>query len=145
MHNCSKQWRGYICKGNLQGSRSNQKLNKSIKKKLEPIKIKGIKARINKLQNKKQEYEDHIKNRTIPKIVFGGRHTFMNLQKGKISKTTWKDLRSNQLYSIGGRDDGGNQNVPNVYVKICRNVEASRSGSGPRRRRSCHRGNRGKM
>ncbi|MFQ6063378.1 MAG: hypothetical protein ACE5J9_09440, partial [Methanosarcinales archaeon] len=58
-------------------NKSKKKLNNAIKKKLEPIKIKGIKKRINKLTKKKQEYKDHIKNKTIPKIVFGGRRTFL--------------------------------------------------------------------
>ncbi|MFQ6055471.1 MAG: hypothetical protein ACE5J3_05765, partial [Methanosarcinales archaeon] len=37
-------------------------------------KVNGIKQRLNKLRNKKQEYEEHIKNKTIPKIVFGGKN-----------------------------------------------------------------------
>ncbi|MFQ6072362.1 MAG: IS200/IS605 family accessory protein TnpB-related protein [Methanosarcinales archaeon] len=91
--------------------KSNKKLKKAIKKKLEPIKIIGIKNRINQLQNKLQEYKEHLRNKTIPKMVFGGRRTLLDLQKGKISTSEWKELRSNQLYSIGGKHDGGNQNL----------------------------------
>ncbi|MFQ6121152.1 MAG: hypothetical protein ACE5KE_14850, partial [Methanosarcinales archaeon] len=96
-------------------NKSNKKL-KNIKN-LEPIKIKGIKNRINKLTKKKQEYKDHLKNNTLPKMVFGGKQAFKDLQKGKISNKEWKELRSNQLYSIGGRDDGGNKNLKIKYIK----------------------------
>ncbi|MFQ6071251.1 MAG: hypothetical protein ACE5KT_00920 [Methanosarcinales archaeon] len=97
--------------------KSNKKLNNAIKKKLEPIKIQGIKNRINKLQKKVSIYEEHIKNKTIPKVIFGGKQVFRDLQKGKINNKEWKDLRSNQLYSIGGKIDGGNQNLRLEHIR----------------------------
>ncbi|MFQ6121373.1 MAG: IS200/IS605 family accessory protein TnpB-related protein, partial [Methanosarcinales archaeon] len=95
---------------------SNKKLKKAIKKKLEPVKLIGIKNRINKLQNKLKEYEEHIKNKTIPKIIFGGKQAFRDLQKRKITVEEWRDLRTNQLYSIGGKIDGGNQNLRLTHI-----------------------------
>ncbi|MFQ6072766.1 MAG: hypothetical protein ACE5KT_08730, partial [Methanosarcinales archaeon] len=98
-------------------NKSNQKLNNAIKKKLENENIQGIKNRINKLQKVVKVYEEHVKNKTIPKIIFGGRQNFMDLQKGKVSNKEWKELRTNQLYSIGGKIDGGNQNLRLTYLR----------------------------
>ncbi|MFQ6073252.1 MAG: hypothetical protein ACE5KT_11225, partial [Methanosarcinales archaeon] len=84
---------------------------------IQKIKISGIKQRLNKLIKKKQEYEEHLKNKTLPKIVFGGKKNFNLLKKGKISKEEWKELRSNQVYSIGRKVDKGNQNLRLTYLK----------------------------
>ena len=98
-------------------------------KKLLPMYVKDLKSKIeksNKKLKKTQEpimlllcgYEEHIKNKTIPKIIFGGNRAFMDLQKGKITNVVvWKDIRTNQLYSIGGKDDGGNQNLRLEHIK----------------------------
>jgi len=88
---------------------------KNSRKKLEkvkaPLKRKGVRARIDKLTAKLDRYEKHLEEGTIPKVVFGGRENFMKLQKGEISKEEWKRLRSNALYSIGAKIDGGNKNL----------------------------------
>ena len=97
-----------------------EKLKKSIKK-LEkvkaPLKRKGIYTRIDKLTTKLNRYEKHLKEGTIPKVIFGGRGNLMKLQKGKISREEWRELRSNAFYSVGGKIDGGNQNLRITQVE----------------------------
>ncbi|MBU4341166.1 MAG: transposase, partial [Candidatus Altiarchaeota archaeon] len=97
-----------------------EKLKKS-RKKLEkvkaPLKRKGICTRIDKLTTKLNRYEKHLKEGTIPKVIFGGKKNFMKLQKGKITKEEWKKLRSSAFYSVGGKIDGGNQNLRITYIE----------------------------
>jgi len=78
-----------------------------------PLKRKGIGARIKKLERKKKEYERHLSEGTTPKIIFGGRRNFELLKKGKLSKEEWRELRSNQVYCIGGQVINGSRVVTN--------------------------------
>ncbi|KGZ87023.1 hypothetical protein OY32_17330, partial [Bacillus anthracis] len=56
-------------------------------------------------------YETHIKNGTLPPIIFGGRKNFYERMKDKISNQEWKDLRTRQLYSRGDKSKKGNLNM----------------------------------
>lgn len=69
----------------------------------------GIRARIEKLKKQRDEYQRHIEAGTIPPVVFGGRRNFQLLQKGKLSREKWRELRSNSFYSRGQ----ANQHGPN--------------------------------
>ena len=82
-----------------------------LKKVKDKLKRKGIYARIYKLNNKLKRYEQYRKTGTIPKVIFGGRRVFLDLQREKITKEEWTNLRSNAFYSIGGMMDGGNRNL----------------------------------
>ena len=56
--------------------------------------------------------EGHIKNYTIPKVIFGGRENFEKRRDGKLSKEQWKNLRNNKIYSRGDKSkEGGNLNA----------------------------------
>ncbi|RLG36638.1 MAG: hypothetical protein DRN91_07465 [Candidatus Alkanophagales archaeon] len=48
----------------------------------DPVKRKGVKARIAKLERKRREYERRIAEGTVPKIIFGGRESFEKLKGG---------------------------------------------------------------
>ena len=48
----------------------------------DPVKRRGVKARIAKLERKRREYERHIAEGTVPKIIFGGRESFEKLKGG---------------------------------------------------------------
>jgi len=86
-----------------------------VEKKLEKVKSKekreGFELELAKLENRKRFYEKHIENGTIPKAVFAGRRNFDALLKGRVSKDEWRELRSNQLYSIGQANQKGNANL----------------------------------
>ena len=94
-----------------------KKSKSKLKKVKDPLKRSGLFARIDKLNNKLTKYQHYKKTKAIPKIVFGGRKNFIDLQKGKITKEDWKQLRNNAFYSIGGTIDGGNQNLRIMHVK----------------------------
>ncbi|MED3382522.1 transposase, partial [Bacillus tropicus] len=63
----------------------------------------GLRKRQQKLEQKIEMYETHIKNGTLPPIIFGGRKNFYERMKDKISNQEWKDLRTRQLYSSGDK------------------------------------------
>ena len=60
------------------------------------IVLSGIGKRIEVLNEKILEIEEHIENDTIPCIVFGGKKNLEKVQKQAISKESWRDLRSTQ-------------------------------------------------
>ena len=67
----------------------------------------GLRKRQQKLEQKIEMYETHIKNGTLPPIIFGGRKNFYERMKDKISNQEWKDLRTRQLYSRGDKSKKG--------------------------------------
>ena len=79
----------------------------------DPVKRKGVKARIVKLERKRREYERRIADGTVPKIVFGGRENFEKLKRGRLTREEWRERRSNQVYCIGGRVVNGSRRVTN--------------------------------
>lgn len=94
------------------------KSKRKLKKVKDPLKRKGIKSRIKKLEKKRDFYKSHLKTGTIPHVVFGGKKNFYAMKDPNFSaeekeqaKADWKDSRTNQLYSIGAKIDGGNQNL----------------------------------
>ncbi|MEA3254951.1 MAG: IS200/IS605 family accessory protein TnpB-related protein [Candidatus Altiarchaeota archaeon] len=92
------------------------KSRKKLEKTTDALKRKGIQRRIDKLSAKLHRYEKHLAEDTIPKVVFGGKKNLRKLQEGRITKDEWRGLRSNAFYSIGGRIDGGNQNLRITHV-----------------------------
>jgi predicted transposase len=89
-----------------------KKAKKDFKKVKNPVKIKRLEDRIRKLEKKKKYYYlCYITKHTVPRTIFGGKNNLKKLNEGKITKEEWKDIRSNQVYSIGGKIDGGNQNI----------------------------------
>ena len=67
----------------------------------------GLRKRKQKLEQKIETYAKHIKNKTLPPIIFGGRKNFYERMKNKISNQEWKDLRTRQLYSRGDKSKKG--------------------------------------
>ncbi|WP_140159986.1 IS200/IS605 family accessory protein TnpB-related protein, partial [Bacillus thuringiensis] len=78
----------------------------------------GLRKRQQKLEQKIEMYETHIKNGTLPPIIFGGRKNFYERMKDKISNQEWKDLRTRQLYSRGDKSKKGNLNM-RITVDDC--------------------------
>ena len=124
--------------------KTNKKLNDYIKGKRKPKKgdletcIKGLKSRIEKLERKEKELQNHLEEGTIPKVIFGGRKNFYKRMKGKITNKEWKDLRSNKLYSRGDKSKKGNLNTRLTYAKgrffieIADTINRTKSGRSPR-------------
>ncbi|MFQ6118689.1 MAG: IS200/IS605 family accessory protein TnpB-related protein, partial [Methanosarcinales archaeon] len=96
-------------------------------------KVNGIKQRLNKLRNKKQEYEEHIKNKTIPKIVFGGKNNGAKEDKGnKNLRLTWQRDNNFELrINIGERNwIKGEVKIPEKYcTRLKEQIEHSREYS----------------
>ncbi|MDG1622306.1 transposase, partial [Bacillus mobilis] len=63
----------------------------------------GLRKRKQKLEQSIETYAKHIKSKTLPPIIFGGRKNFYERMKNKISNQEWKDLRTRQLYSRGDK------------------------------------------
>ncbi|BCC30199.1 transposase [Bacillus cereus] len=78
----------------------------------------GLRKRKQKLEQRIETYAKHIKNKTLPPIIFGGRKNFYERMKNKISNQEWKDLRTRQLYSRGDKSKKGNLNM-RITVDDC--------------------------
>jgi len=48
---------------------------------------------------------------TPSKVIFGGRRNLISLKKGQLSKSEWRAIRNNPLYSRGEKAKKGNLNL----------------------------------
>jgi hypothetical protein len=92
-----------------------------------PLKRRGYEARIRKLEAEKRFYERHIRNKTVPKAVFGSKKLFKKLVKSRGENAEellqrWRHRRSNQFYSVGQANQNGN-----VNTRIKRNGRGARA------------------
>jgi len=100
--------------------------------------LKGLNARLEKLQQKEKELQNHYNNDTVPPAIFGGKKNFYERIKGNITNEEWKDLRSDQLYSRGDKTKKGNLNARIVerddkfYLEIADSLNMKSSGRNPR-------------
>ncbi|MFQ6130295.1 MAG: hypothetical protein ACE5OT_05805 [Candidatus Hadarchaeaceae archaeon] len=77
----------------------------------DPLKRRGIQARIHKLERRKTAIEKHIGARTVPPAVFGSRKLMEELSKGKGSREEWRHMRASQFFSVGQANCKGNANA----------------------------------
>jgi IS605 OrfB family transposase len=60
-------------------------------------------------------------------VIFGGKRSWRDLQRGKITKEEWQRKRNNQLYSCGDRAKKGNPNIRVVGDELWVNDPSKRS------------------
>jgi len=100
--------------------------------------LNGLNSRLEKLQQKQEELQEHIDNDTIPPAIFGGKKNFRARTKGNITNQEWKGLRTNQLYSRGDKAKKGNLNARLVeqddrfYLEIADSLNMKPNGRNPR-------------
>jgi IS605 OrfB family transposase len=102
----------------------------------------GLHQRLEKLKAKEAELKHHLKQGTIPTVIFGGKQNFYKRLKRKITNEEWKDLRSNQLYARGDKSKKGNLNIRFIYddktyqcyVEIAHPLGQQESKTAPRLR-----------
>ena len=93
-----------------------------------PVKRKGIKRRIAKLERKLEELEQYAREGRVPKVVFGGKKLFKKLSKRRRDlKGEWRLRRSWGFLSVGQRNQRGNANTRIVkrgggYLLLVRNT-----------------------
>jgi len=87
-----------------------KKIQKSKKHNKEDIIQRNL-FRKKKLIKKRDYYQYHIDNRTVPKTVDGSKKKLILLNKGKITKTEWIDSRTNAMFSRGEKSKDGNENI----------------------------------
>jgi hypothetical protein len=80
-----------------------QRVHRKIDRTRNTLKRHGYATRIRKLELKKAEVEAHIKNGTLPKVVFGGR--------SGIGSEEWRLKRRGQFLSVGDGWNKGNLNT----------------------------------
>ena len=72
------------------------KLRKS-KQKLEffknPLKRRGIGSRIEKLEQRRAKYKQHLEDETLPKIVFGSRAYLKRLHEWTLPQISWNPMK----------------------------------------------------
>ncbi len=74
-------------------------------------KLKGLERRCQKAKDKLTYWKTHVKNKTFPKVVFGGKHRLQAYQQGKLPKAEWQYHRNNGVYCVGEKNKGGNANL----------------------------------
>jgi len=77
--------------------------------------VRGRSNRVASLEKKLAELEAHRENRTVPKVVFGGRKLWERVCKGRATREEWRAARKNRLYSRGDETKGGNPNIKVTY------------------------------
>ncbi len=74
-------------------------------------KLKGLERRCQKAKSKLTHWKNHLKHRTFPKVVFGGKQRLRTYQQGKITKAEWQRHRNNGVYCVGEKNRKGNNNL----------------------------------
>jgi IS605 OrfB family transposase len=74
-------------------------------------KLKGLERRCQKAKSKLAHWKTHLKHKTFPKVVFGGKQRFRAYQQGKLTKAEWQHHRSNGVYCVGEKNRKGNNNL----------------------------------
>ena len=90
-------------------------------------KLHALKSKLEKYKNKLSKYEKHLKNNTIPKVIFGGKANFIARCQGEITNQEWKRLRNNKFSSRGDKTKKGNLNTRIIIDgnKIYLNINTS--------------------
>jgi IS605 OrfB family transposase len=78
----------------------------------------GLKARLDKLHEKKSVLMKHLEHGTIPTVIFGGKKNFYDRLENRISQKEWKEIRANTLYSRGDKSKKGNLNTRMVLDEV---------------------------
>jgi len=87
--------------------RKMQQVTTKVNRTANPLKRQGYEARIRKLERRKARFEAHIKDGTLPKIVFGGRRC--------IGSEEWRLKRRGQFLGVGDAWNKGNLNT-RIYI-----------------------------
>lgn len=91
--------------------------NKLKKDNLKPLTRIGLEAKLKKRQNKLDFYENHIKNNTIPPVVFGKKKNFKDRTKNNINRQEFLENKYNRYVSRGDATKGGNPHLRVVLDK----------------------------
>ena len=96
----------------MEKERSLKGLRKRLKNIKDEEKRKNLEVKIERFQSQVDVLKEHQANKTIPKVIFGGRKNFDKRRSGQLSNEAWKNLRNNKLYSRGDKSKaGGNLNT----------------------------------
>jgi len=79
------------------------RVRKKLSRSSNPMKKRGYEAHLRRLDRRRLEFEQHIKNGTLPNVVFGGR--------GRVGSEGWRLKRRGQFLSVGDGWNKGNQNT----------------------------------
>jgi predicted transposase len=74
-------------------------------------KLKGLERRCQKAKSKLTYWKTHLKHKTFPKVVFGGKQRLRAYQQGKLPKAEWQRHRNNGVYCVGEKNRKGNNNL----------------------------------
>ncbi|MFX0090442.1 MAG: hypothetical protein ACFFBD_01670 [Candidatus Hodarchaeota archaeon] len=80
--------------------------------------LKRLQRRVLRMAEKQAYWGEHKNHKSFPKVIFGGKQRFKDLQEGKITKVEWQQARSNGLYCVGEKNRKGNANLRIHYNKL---------------------------
>ncbi|OAR05454.1 hypothetical protein SA87_11215 [Hydrogenibacillus schlegelii] len=67
----------------------------------------GIQMRLDRLRARLAYWKGFQDRGEVPPAVFGGKKNLLKLQRGKLSREKWRELRSNAFYSVGQANQKG--------------------------------------
>ena len=91
--------------------------NKLKKDNLKPLTRHGLESKLKKRQDKLDFYQEHIKNGTIPPVVFGKKKNFKDRKNNSISRDDFLNNKYNRYVSRGDATKGGNPHLRVVLDK----------------------------
>lgn len=91
--------------------------NKLKKDNLKPLTRLGLQSKLEKRQKKLDFYENHIKNNTIPSVVFGKKKNFKDRVNNNINRKEFLENKYNRYVSRGDATKGGNPHLRVVLDK----------------------------
>ena len=91
--------------------------NKLKKDNLKPLTRLGLESKLKKRQDKLSFYQEHIKNETIPPVIFGKKKNFKDRKNGNIERQTFLENKYNRYVSRGDATKGGNPHLRVVLDK----------------------------
>ncbi len=105
------QWRVKTTKKRLQDYRKQLRGSPAKLSSNQWRKLKGLERRQQKAKSKLAYWKTHVKNKTFPNVVFGGKQRLRAYQQGKLTKTEWQHHRNNGVYCVGEKNQKGNANL----------------------------------
>ena len=87
-------------------------IEKKLKKdNLKELTRKGLESKLEKRQKKLEFYEDHIKNNTIPPVIFGKKKNLKDRKNGNIERRDFLNNKYNRYISRGDATKNGNPHL----------------------------------
>ncbi|MEX1406967.1 hypothetical protein, partial [Hydrogenibacillus schlegelii] len=84
-----------------------EKAAEKLERTKDKLRRRGIQMRLDRLRARLASWKAFQDRGEVPPAVFGGKKNLLKLQRGKLSREKWRELRSNAFYSVGQANQKG--------------------------------------